>query len=450
MASTYLERTQSGTETDSKKATISVWVKIGSSHVGNFNAGLFGTHVSGNYGADGNTQIGFYNGGLYAWFKDGGSTYYKQESTRRFEDHNGWYHLVYRFDTTQAAGGDRIRIYCNGEEVTSFDTSSGPPQNTNIEMNNGGRIVRVGTMNFTGGSHNYFDGIMSHFHFCDGYSYGPTEFGETDNTTGAWKIKTTPNVTYGTNGFFILKDGNSVTDQSSNTNNLVVSGGTLTKTEDNPSNIFATWNPSWSQSNGNIGDITFSHGNLTTISAVSYRTTPTTLGMSSTGKFYWEIKRNETGSDTHFGVMSENATPANTATWIGNAANGWVIAGDNGQVYTGGTGGSTLSGGAVGNGEIFMGAYDGTTGKLYFGKNGAWAGSANPETGANPAYTLDNSLIYFPVVSTGGDVSANFGNGYFGTTAVSSAGTNASNIGIFEYNVPTGYTALSTKGINSF
>jgi hypothetical protein len=43
----------------------------------------------------------------------------------------------------------------------------------------------------------------------------------------------------------------------------------------------------------------------------------------------------------------------------------------------------------------------------------------------------------------------NFGNGYFGTTAVSSAGTNASNNGIFEYDVPTGYTALSTKGLNT-
>ena len=47
-----------------------------------------------------------------------------------------------------------------------------------------------------------------------------------------------------------------------------------------------------------------------------------------------------------------------------------------------------------------------------------------------------------------GRLEFNFGNGYFGTTAVSSAGTNASNIGIFEYNVPTGYTALSTKGLN--
>ena len=42
----------------------------------------------------------------------------------------------------------------------------------------------------------------------------------------------------------------------------------------------------------------------------------------------------------------------------------------------------------------------------------------------------------------------NFGNGYFGTTAVTSAGTNASGNGIFEYDVPTGYTALTTKGLN--
>ena len=45
-------------------------------------------------------------------------------------------------------------------------------------------------------------------------------------------------------------------------------------------------------------------------------------------------------------------------------------------------------------------------------------------------------------------IEANFGNGTFGTTAVTSAGTNASSNGIFEYDVPTGYTALSTKGLN--
>ena len=38
---------------------------------------------------------------------------------------------------------------------------------------------------------------------------------------------------------------------------------------------------------------------------------------------------------------------------------------------------------------------------------------------------------------------------FFNTvTYTGNGGTNASNIGIFEYDVPTGYTALSTKGLN--
>ena len=46
----------------------------------------------------------------------------------------------------------------------------------------------------------------------------------------------------------------------------------------------------------------------------------------------------------------------------------------------------------------------------------------------------------------------NFGNGYFGTTAVSSAQNPGAGDtdAIFEYTVPTGFTALSTKGMNSF
>jgi len=55
---------------------------------------------------------------------------------------------------------------------------------------------------------------------------------------------------------------------------------------------------------------------------------------------------------------------------------------------------------------------------------------------------------YVSSTSGSGTASYNFGNGYFGTTAVSSAGTNASNLGIFEYDVPAGYTALCTKGLN--
>ena len=47
-----------------------------------------------------------------------------------------------------------------------------------------------------------FTGSMSHIHFIDGTAYDASAFGETDSTTGEWKGKTSPSVTYGTNGFF--------------------------------------------------------------------------------------------------------------------------------------------------------------------------------------------------------------------------------------------------------
>ena len=438
MASTFIYRTESAG--NRRTFTWSAWIKRSKLGASQFLAAC-------SHSASDEAYF-FFNGSDKLIWQSSSASYGDVQTNRVFRDTCSWYHIVLAVDTTQATASNRIRFYVNGVEETSFSTATYPAQDTQVYWNVGGTYYpRIGRRHSSGDE---FDGLMSHVAHIDGTQELPTIFGETDSTTGEWKIKTsiTPSSGWGTNGYHILKDGNSLTDQSGQGNNWTLGNGTLTKTEDNPSNIFATWNPLWSQSNGNIGDVTFSQCNLTTATSSNYRTTPTTLGMKS-GKYYWEIKRNETASgDTHFGVMSENATPANTATWIGNAANGWIMA-SNGAVYTGGSSSGILSNGTVGNGAIFMGAYDGATGKLYFGVDGTWAGTANPSTGANPHYTLDTSLLYFPVVSTGDDVSANFGNGYFGTTAVSSAGTNASGIGIFEYDVPTGYTALSTKGLNT-
>ena len=98
-------------------------------------------------------------------------------------------------------------------------------------------------------------------------------------------------------------------------------------------------------------------------------------------------------------------------------------------------------------------AVDITNLKFYIGINGTWLNSADPATGTNAPATLNSGICYLPVCADYGytdtvTLKFNFGNGYFGTTAVASAGTNASGIGIFEYDVPTGYTALSTKGLN--
>ena len=47
-------------------------------------------------------------------------------------------------------------------------------------------------------------------------------------------------------------------------------------------------------------------------------------------------------------------------------------------------------------------------------------------------------------------VATNFGNGYFGTTAVTSAEADGDGIGAFEYAPPTGYFALCTRNIKAY
>jgi len=109
---------------------------------------------------------------------------------------------------------------------------------------------------------------------------------------------------------------------------------------------------------------------------------------------------------------------------------------------------------ALATNNIIMNAVDVDAGKYWIGINGTWMYSGNPATGSNPQITFTNSggddLHVFLGSGTNGSRSFtfNFGNGFFGTTEISSAGTNASGIGRFEYDVPTGYTALSTKGLN--
>ena len=211
MASTYLTRTL-GTPTLATKATCSLWFKRskpdenGSIIFGNSNGG--GIFLSS-------------NNSMYVYNNDSSFL----QTNRLFRDVNAWYHVVYSVDTTQSTASDRVKLYINGVQETSFASSSYPNQNSasllgtatehNIGRNNSGS--------------NFFNGSMSHVHFIDGTAYDASAFGETD-ANGVWTIKISPSVTYGNNGFFILKDGNSVTDQSGNGNNFTVAGGTLTNT----------------------------------------------------------------------------------------------------------------------------------------------------------------------------------------------------------------------------
>ena len=452
MANTYLTRTPSST-TNRRTFTLSYWIKFSDANMTSaqrwFSAGNDGT---GNllkqefFGGAGTRQIAFIDNNASSVGGSGNGV--RLVTSREFRDCNGWYHIVYSVDTTQATSTNRVKFYVNGTQQTNFDVyNEQPAQNYDFNLNVSGQAIQFGrSYGFNSSTPNYFDGCMSHVHFIDGTAYDATAFGEYD-ANGVWKIKTSPSVTYGNNGFFILKDGNSVTDQSGNSNNFTVAGGTLTKTEDSPSNVFCTINPL----DNYYGGGTFSNGNTKIQTGVAESYTTSTLGASS-GKYYCEMKLVSSTATykTRFGVAYE---PTNSSSdWLGQRAVGWSYR-ETGRVTNNS---SDYSGtwSSYTSGDIIGLAMDLDNNKLYFSKNGTWQNSGDPTSGATGTggvtLTADKTYLIAIGDETGGYsvCEFNFGNGYFGTTAVSSAGTNASGNGIFEYDVPTGFTALSTKGLN--
>ena len=162
--------------------------------------------------------------------------------------------------------------------------------------------------------------------------------------------------------------------------------------------------------------------------------------------------------------MKHTTANANTNTCIGVAnldnyeSNQNITSGTTGYVTLRFDGERQINGAATASyfttpnaGDILMCAMDMDNGKVFFGNNGTWFGSGDPVTGANPTADILTSGTWGGTIRyLAAKFECNFGNGYIADNTVSSAGTNASNIGIFEYDVPTGYTALCTKGINSF
>tara|TARA_B100001250_G_scaffold275811_1_gene238282 strand:+ start:364 stop:1713 length:1350 start_codon:yes stop_codon:yes gene_type:complete len=446
----YIQRTI-GTPTSTTTFTFSFWCKGGN---GNIWGGDYANVFSYGLASDVNAQRGQIqfndsakDGKLVFGWNPTGSSWNKYITNRLFRD-TAWYHIVVAVDTSQASAGDRIKMYVNGVQETSFGTENQPSQNDNLGFGTSGDFHRLGAYNDGGGE---YTGYFSHFYFIDGTQCLPTVFGEEDAITGEWKIKTDVSVTYGNNGYFLFKDDASLTDQSGNGNNFSATSGTIQKSEDNPSNNFTTLNPLYKSNNAQslrTGNTVHDHNGTTFWIALL-----STLGMDK-GKYYAEAKI-EDNSNTTCGVAGDVTSMATRNTpnsgYIGKHSDEWGIWANGNITHNNTTTSSYTS--AFSNGDIVMIAIDmgtGSDGKVYFGRNGTWGGSSNPSDGTSPAYSgiTFPSTMFFASGLEGGEIAWNFGNGYFATTAVSSAGTNASGNGIFEYDVPTGYTALSTNGLN--
>ena len=451
MASTRIYRSISSAGTTTK-ATFSAWVK----RSGLAEGFLFLSQESGNE----NFRIRFNPEVINIEVLGGGSVTGTLSTNRKFRDTNAWYHIVVALDSTLATADDRIKLYVNGVQETSFSARTNPSQNYNMRVNETGTQY-IGSQDTS----NYFDGSLTHVHYVDGTAYAASTFGEIDSTSGIWKPKTAPTVTYGTNGFFLKFENAGNMDLDSSGNNLsFTTAGTITQNTDTPTNNFATLNPI---ARYHSDTTSLSNGNLTHSLSNYSLNARSTLAMTA-GKWYWEFK--QSAVNNRAGVCTSGYNP-NLDTDAADAYYGGANGG--GGVYNMNTGAGTSwqrtnndtsknvdtpSGTALASGanDIISCALDVGTGKFHVAVNGTWLNSGNPATGANPQITLTNSspdpLHVFSGFNTSNAMTThfNFGSGFFGTTAVASANADGNGHGSFEYAVPSGYYALNTKNLKEF
>jgi hypothetical protein len=223
--SAYLSRTP-GTAGNRTTWTWAGWVKRTS-------LGVFCPLFSGGT-SNNDTLIYFDSGSVGAqdsinWFnRTSGSKNEVRITTQVFRDPSAWQHLVFVWDTNNSTAADRMRLYVNGIQVTSFATSTNPSSGALSNLNTS-TLHTIGADSPVTG---YFSGYLADIHFIE-QALDPSSFGEFD-TNGVWQPIDASGLTYGTNGFHLPFSDNSTaaalgTDSSSNgntwtVNNIAVGG----------------------------------------------------------------------------------------------------------------------------------------------------------------------------------------------------------------------------------
>ena len=413
--STYLERTPSSAG-NRQTNTLSFWVKLGKTGVSD--SGTVASCNSSN--SDSNNIsvvirdtsvriVGYYNN--------------FRITNRILRDPTSWYHIVVAIDTTQASADNRIKIYVNGVQETSFSTSGNVSQNANLGFAQAS-TTRVGSRS-NDGNGSYFDGYLTEVNFIDGQALDPSYFGFTDAQTGQWRPKKYGG-TYGTTGFYLDFSDNSSTaalgyDRSGNGNNFTPNNFSVTAGVDNdsvsdtPTNNFCTLNPN---SNG-TGTAPFD-GNLKFNTTTSATGTMLSTAEVSSGKWYCEVKVTFGSNNGALGIRSITQSDINSNT-LGNQTLDYAYRG-NGQKFNSNT--KSSYGNSYTTDDVIGIALDLDSGTIKFLKN-------NSDEGI--AFTGISGTFVFAVGDD--NTSSTFqGTFNFGQQA-------------FTYTPPTGYRALNSRNL---
>ena len=381
--------------------------------------------------------FGFYSSGYYANF----------ETSRVFRDVSSWYHCLFVWDTTQGTSGNRVKVYINGTQETSFGTETYPGENSNSFIggwSSNNYPLEFGRRGLNGTQ--YFDGYLAEAVFIQGVALSPTDVGEFDSDSPRiWKPIDVSGLTYANNSFYLKFENSSAlgTDSSGNSNTFTVNSLTsIDQSISTPTNIFATLNPLIPNSN-----ITYSEGNLRSVQdgAGDNRISLSTMAVSS-GKWYVEHKITQIQDAVHTGIVAADSAYS-TSNSLSQMVNAFSYNNDgNVKEYNNSnidTGEATYTAG-----DIIGIALDMDNNKVYFHKNGTYINSGNPAGNSN-GYSITSGKEYYfaKAMNYAKYTDWNFGSPAF---TISSGNADGNGYGNFEYAVPSGFYSLCTKNLAEY
>jgi hypothetical protein len=438
--SEYLQRTPSSTG-NRKTWTFSTWIKrsgIGLSAPMN----VFGGEDGASRYTD--IMIGTPSGADDTfWFKQDTGTVAELRSTLKLRDPSAWYHLVFVYDSTNGTADDRMKMYVNGVQLTSFVTRTNVGSNVDSYVNTSGDNNYVGVYD---GSSKWLDGYLCETTLIDGTALTPTSFGEyNEDSPTIWQPIDVSGLTFGTNGFYLdFEDSSALgNDVSGNNNDFTVNNLTATdQSTDTCTNNFATLNPLYT----NDGAITYSEGNLKAAAGSGSASWTTRYAFSSigvsAGRWYVEAKCVDSGGSNqfYFGVGKDiNTWSFNSSLGYEDTGQGWGYYANNGNIVNNGNDLYT-SGNSYTDGDIISMELDLEDMTLDFYKNGVKEGY---QVTSLPAGTYHFAINGYAAI----DGEFNFGSPNF---SISSGNSDANGYGNFEYSVPSGHYALNTKNLAEF
>ena len=439
---------------DRKKWTTSFWLKR--AKIGALQYLWSGSSYSGN---DGIAAI-YINSDdkIHTYFDTSGSNPYGAVNDRVYRDTTNWYHIVWAVDAVNTVQ----RIWVNGVEETL--ASGNNPPNYAYGMNKAGTSQGFGVATW-GGSPN-LEAYLANIVHLDGQYLDESYFGETKN--GVWIPKAISGLTFGTNGFHLdfANSGSVGNDISGNNNDYTPTGFASTDVvPDSPTNNFAVLNPL-----AKTSSLTLAEGSLKWSSgSYSYQGTTATIGMPTSGKWYFECYIVTAGAatshdfgigvvsiddDGSHGTSANNNTHNNGAFYVTRRDSGTRIMVDGSSVFLNHTASVTA-------GQFMQCAFDADSGKIWFGRNNSWWDSSvtaysaanGPSAGNNNPGTIDSGhqyIIMFNGYTNQYVVVANFGqdSSFAGNkTSGSANASDANGIGDFYYTPPTDFLALCSANL---